>query len=141
MTYQQERERTIADLARDGMATRDITRILRQATTLHRLAEAQCNGDYPYANGSEWSRSASPSRLKICPECADEWAKTAFRKGVCPDCRAQAIVRAIVATYPGWTVAFGGDPRGCVLHLGSPAHPYDECGKNGHRGIGIPGRY
>ena len=91
--------------------------IMRLGATLQRLAEAQCNGDYPYFNGSRLTWKSA-----TCSQCEAECYPGALRKGgQCPDCRAQATLTALVAPY-GIVPYFQGDPRGCVVKLRFPRH-------------------
>lgn len=93
----------------------DLARVfLRIAATMQRLAEAQCNGDYPADNGERPTRE--------CSRCGLYWAPESLTKaGLCKDCRAEDRARAALATLPpGWTITTQGDPRGLVLRLVTP---------------------
>lgn len=46
-----DRDHAIRNMARLGITPRDQARLLRLGATLHRLAEAECNGDWPCDNG------------------------------------------------------------------------------------------
>lgn len=122
MSNKRWREQTFAELGRVGVGFEDSRLLLRYATTLQRLAEGQCNGDWPFDNGER--------RVVVCPECQGGCVRSAMRrpggKGepVCPDCALSARVRAKVdgwiesGRYPGLLRAeLQGDPRGCVLRL------------------------
>lgn len=129
MSYQEERDRFIAEATKDGLDVWTARRLLSNATTLHRLAEAQCNGDWPADNGER--------KTEACSRCGGHWVPSSLLKGkLCPDCRAEDRVKAMLP--PGWSPVFGGDPRGCVLVLSSPAHPWTDDGRG--RGIAVPVR-
>jgi hypothetical protein len=103
------REETIHTLARFGVNLATAQGLLRCGTTLHRLAEADCNGDWPYAKGGG----------ELCPKCSHGYfhASTIKRNG-CPHCSA---VKAAETLCPeGWRLEVQGDPRGRVLYLVTP---------------------
>lgn len=109
MAYSQDRDRCLMALAQAGFTLEQARQLLRLGTTLHRLAEAQCNGDYPYDKGCECpvvghsilTRWVPPAdEYIICSECEQDVRKVVCRKGRCPDCRAQDRVRRIVAEGP-----------------------------------------
>ena len=115
MSKQKDREEFVAIMAREvpSMPLDAVRRIMREATTLDRLAVAMCNGDWPCDNGER--------KTKQCSECAMGYAPSSLSKaGVCPDCRAQARVRKVCEAY-GIVPDFSGDPRGCVLKLKVPS--------------------
>lgn len=138
MTYQQERDQFIANFART-FPTVPVTvaaSLLRLSTTLHRLAEAQCNGDYPYDNGE---RKVIP-----CPACEAGTVRAELKgkHGTCPDCRATARVNDLVMRHlPTHKAIAGGDPRGCVLVLYSKTDTREDIDTGRARGLAIPGRY
>ena len=166
MSYTRERDLFINQASKEGLDLATITKLLRYATTLQRLAVARCNGDWPY-NGDR-------DRPSACPKCeASGVAKSAMRRSVdkcpcafvaaertrctdcggtrhpqiCPDCRTQELVIALLNHQTGaqrWngaiTPIFGGDPRGAVLRLSTPSYPYDDSGKNGANGLYVPAR-
>lgn len=103
--------------------------LMSKARTLQRLAEAQCNGDYPADNGERDTVE--------CPECNTYWAPQAL-KGTpkrCPDCRTSAQVRALVAEFPQIVPEFGGDPRGYVLVLKTQS---GQSNRFAGEGLGVP---
>jgi len=101
------REQTIVSLTKHGVSLDDERRALRQAATLQRLAEAQCNGDWPADNGQR--------ETKLCEHCGLAWHPSAFSKdGRCVDCRTEARSATLAAKY-GAKAITQGDPRGCVL--------------------------
>ena len=227
MSYQKERDEFIAQASREGLDLKTCRKLLRYATTLQRLAEAQCNGDWPYngdrdrpsaldtpctacggsgyiqhghadnrpmltakcnichGNGKTWHTKAAErhdKRYTTCPKCeASGVAKTAMRRTfgsadspchcdgtiadpaiedcprhggkVCPDCRTQELVQScLVEWYQHYcqntkvslnrlTIKpiFQGDPRGAVLRLATPNHPWSEDGRKGY-GLYVPAR-
>lgn len=130
-TTTREREDFIATMQReypdDAGVAAICRRIMRQGTTSLRLAEALCNGDWPCDNGER--------KLKECPECGTGYAPSSFRKGVCPDCRCEAIIREIclelgLRSEKGPTEPdFSGDPRGYTVKLKLPS---------GRTEVGVP---
>lgn len=124
MSRATDRENFIARMAKAGIRPDDSRKLLRYARTLHRLAEAQCNGDWPADNGER--------KVKECPRCEGLWAPSSFARGVCPDCRTEDLVRRVCAGYANAIVPkFGGDPRGCVLKLRVPGDPGNDFGGEG----------
>lgn len=115
MTKQQLREEFVGVMAREvpSMPLRDVRAIMRHATTLHRLAEAQCNGDWPCDNGER--------RVVPCVRCEGGYHPSVLNKAkVCPDCRTCDRVQALCAPH-NVQPCFQGDPRGCVLKLKVPS--------------------
>lgn len=91
------------------------TRLMRRGATCLRLAEAQCNGDWPADNGA---RKAVPCGGADDKGCGSYWVPSVL-KGAdkrCPTCRNEAAVRAICASL-GIQPAFQGEPRGATLRL------------------------
>lgn len=132
MSYQSERDHF---MARCQLSPETARALLRHATTLHRLAEAQCNGDWPADNGD--------GRTIPCPLCDRHWQPSSIQGGnaarmawrtvrvgneawsqgkpqqperACPDCRTEARIHALLegTQWQAWTQ---GDPRGYVLQL------------------------
>ena len=103
-----ERERFIHEATKAGLSLDIARKLLSIGATLHRLAEAQCNGDWPADNGQ---RATKP-----CPECEGLWVPSTILRGGCPDCRAQARTVRLLAGS-AWKPVFGGDPRGAVLSV------------------------
>lgn len=238
MSYTTERDEFISRATAEGLDLDTCRKLLRYATTLQRLAEAQCNGDWPYngdrdqpnavestcadckgkgemetgigmfpcdtchGNGRTWHRDAERDarhdlRYAVCPKCeASGVAKSAMRSSVetenrcatcneegpaggslqkavhrygptkhtfrpkplkvCPDCRTQELVRALLANRGGSdneglmqheieafnrniTPIFQGDPRGAVLRLATPGYPWSDDGSKGY-GLYVPAR-
>ena len=103
MSYSKEREEFISRATQEGLSLDTCRKLLRYATTLQRLAEAQCNGDWPY-NGDR----DRPSKVMALPPAmaGHEWApeETAASKQlrerhdkrytVCPKCMASGVARS-----------------------------------------------
>ena len=133
---QRDRAAFLYEAGREGLPIEVARKLLRYGTTLHRLAEAQCNGDWPYENGD--------GTAKPCSRCEGLW-RAQLAQGVCPDCRTSDAVKALFAmkqhtpetcpgrpcgsgcdheTWPygsGWRAKFQGDPRGAVLRIVAPS--------------------
>ena len=199
MSYTHDRDQFISLGAKEGLSLDTCRKLLRYATTLQRLQEAQCNGDYPYngdrdkhAHGNGpipgGKQSWYESYYTQCPKCeASGVARSAMRTSnflfgcsscsapiaadvpalldadcncggtatakkhkkvrVCPDCRTQELVQATLAcvasgcacgTEDKFKAHFNGDPRGAVLVLETPGHPWSEDGRG--RGLYVPAR-
>ena len=156
MSYRKERDEFINRATLEGLELPVILKLLRYATTLQRLAEAQCNGDWPADNGER--------KVKPCPRCEAGFVPSVFRTSdkrvprgtngaerynahntklecavkVCPDCRTTELVSQLLP--PEFKAHTNGDPRGAVLRLSTPGYPWDECGKNGAYGLYVPAR-
>jgi hypothetical protein len=110
MSYQRERDEFIAKAVSEGL-TLDVTRrLLRYASTLQRLAVAQCNGDWPY-NGDRDRPSRvfeSPGHLDVTgawlpSEGETEASKKAIerhdrRYTVCPKCETGGVNKSAMRT-------------------------------------------
>lgn len=159
MSYQRERDQFMVQVAGTlGIPT--ARALLRCATTLQRLAEAQCNGDWPADNGER--------KVVPCPLCESCWVPSQIQGGAlakeahrlarlrahlealtlsaqgkeakaCPDCRTEGQARQLVAGSP-YQIGTQGDPRGAVLSL-YPREATRESIKNGSaRRIYVPTR-
>ena len=135
MSRQSDRDSLIAQLARElpdhsiFVVTDLARRLMRAGTTLQRLAEAQCNGDWPADNGE---RVCQP--CQVCESC---WHPSVLLKAtikgeklskVCPDCRTQARVTALLAEY-NMRPIFQGDPRGAVFKVIPPSYAERNAGR------------
>lgn len=91
--------------------------VARNAATVHRLAEAVCNGDYPCDDGN--------SKPTACPVCEIGYRTAAAGKiqtdgstKGCVSCRADArLTAACLEAFPNYRVELGGDPRGATVRL------------------------
>lgn len=119
-------------------------RLLRWGRTYGRLAEAQCNGDWPADNGTvpHWE----------CGDCGRVWRTQppagGYDLAVCPSCRAERIIRETCDAFgphdlqpphvpaaegsiwrcPWVRADFQGDPRGYTVRLqvaGAPLDAYE----------------
>ena len=141
MTRQREREEFIAVMVKEGVPLAVTRQVLRYSATLQRLAEAQCNGDYPADNGER--------KVVPCSRCEAQWVRSSLvrdykapkiqRPGestarwvplICKDCRTSDLVTAALAPY-GITPVFQGDPRGCVVKLKVPSGYTNDMGREG----------
>jgi hypothetical protein len=124
---QRDREAFIVEATREGLHIDTARLLLRYASRLQRLQEAQCNGDWPYDNGQ---REVEP-----CPVCEAGTVPSELKgKGKkCPDCRTQDLVRKALPL--GFTAVFQGDPRGYVLLIKVPS---GRTSYSGAEGIGVP---
>lgn len=136
----EERGRFIEKLWGEGVPEHVARKILRYGATLHRLAEAQCNGDYPADNGER--------RVQGCCKCESLWAPetlmvrafdvrnphttTAMHAAcrICKDCRTEELVTEVLAPFNVEPI-FSGDPRGVVLKLKVPSGKTDDWGREG----------
>jgi hypothetical protein len=159
-SYQRERDEFIAKATKEGLELGLILKLLRYATTLHRLVEAQCDGDWPYNGDCDRPRcfcafddrghdeecleekARYDAKYMICPQCqATGVDKNAMRKKVCPNCRTQELVERLLRQSRCLAVAvFNGDPRGAVLRLSTLSYPYADNGSNGAYGLYVPAR-
>ncbi len=136
MSHKTDREQLVAQLARE-LPERSLYQVVelarklsRAGATLQRLAEAQCNGDWPADNGER--------RVVPCQVCEGSWVPAVLKHAtingervplVCPDCRAQSKVKALLAEY-GMLAIFGGDPRGPVLKVIPPSYAERNAGRD-----------
>lgn len=103
------REEFIHRAAEAGIPLHVARAFLRLGSTLHRLAEAQCNGDWPADNGER--------KVLPCSRCQMCWVPSSITKwGLCPDCRTSDRALALGKEY-GLDVIVNGDPRGAVLSI------------------------
>ena len=102
-----QRNEVFAALGARGIRYETACKALRHGTTLQRLAEAQCNGDWPANNGER--------KVAECKRCQGMWVPSVLLKGgLCPDCRCEDNAKAL-AEANGAKADIGGDPRGAVL--------------------------
>jgi hypothetical protein len=158
MNYQRERDQFIVQATSAGLSLDQASRLLRCATTLHRLAEAQCNGDWPADNGTR--------TVEACPVCGSSWVPSQITGGAraqaatsravkpfgaitvdmvhtakaCPDCRTESLVHEAL-DGSSLMPECGGDPRGCVLKLYQRGTPREDIDSGRARAIYVPGRY
>ena len=124
---------------------------MRHASTLQRLAAAQCNGDWPADNGVRPTEE--------CPLCSSHWVPSAICGGkladtaardagqyplvriACPACRTAAAIRAIVReSLPMFQPVFTGDPRGYVVRLTPATATHEDIDTGRAPMVYVPGR-
>lgn len=147
MSYQNERDQFLARMTAEGLPLHIITSLLRSATTLQRLAEAQCNGDWPADNGERkvvqcvsCEQSWVPSNLKKTAYMTEGKGGRTYYRLECQDCR---MMRRLVALMPsGWAIDTQGDPRGYVLRVIPPSYAERNAGRDqfNRDTIGVPTR-
>lgn len=133
MSYSKQRDEFIATMTKEGLSVDKARALLRYASTLHRLAEAQCNGDWPYNGdrGHQWQSR----HFVTCPDCESSGvAKSSMRTSnqhvkVCPDCRTTELVKA--ALPEGFKAIVNRDPRGAVLKIQVPSGKTDDWRREG----------
>ena len=122
MSRQREREEFLVAMAKEGVSIEQGWALLRHARTLHRLAEAVCDGTWPADNGQR--------PTAVCPVCGGLWAPEAICGQRCSGCRAEAAVRQLLVGT-GIEPVFSGDPRGAVLKLRLPSGCTNDWGQTG----------
>jgi hypothetical protein len=139
MSRHTDREQLVAQLARE-LPERSLYQVVelarklsRAGATLQRLAEAQCNGEWPADNGVRETRE--------CDACSTGWHPSVLKRckapgalnlrgaHVCPNCRTRATVTALLAEY-GMRPIFQGDPRGAVFKVIPPSYAERNTGKD-----------
>jgi hypothetical protein len=121
---QKDREDFISIMSAEGVPLQVSRQLLRAGATLHRLAVAQCNGDYPADGGfGKWA-------TKPCERCELHWAASVLKGSFCPDCRTEDRVKALCAKH-GLEAITGGDPRGAVLIIKVPSGRTNDWGSRG----------
>lgn len=128
MSYTKERDEFIAIATAEGLSVEAALLLLRYATTLERLAVAQCNGAWPADNGER--------ATVVCPNCASCFAPSSLRRSsetkglkICQDCRTAELIRACLPE--GYHPIINGDPRGAVLKIGVPSGKTNDWGREG----------
>ena len=141
MRSQRWREEFLVRTAQAGLPLDVARKVLRHAATLQRLAEAQCNGDWPADNGER--------KVISCPRCGICWVRVSmvadksqpvvngFRPLICQDCRKSDLIIDLVAPY-GFQAFFAGDPRGAVVTLASVNVKREDFESGRERGISVP---
>lgn len=126
MGYQREREDFIARLARWGVSTDVARALLRAATTYHRLAERECNGD-DWCHG-DTERAKRWGYLVLCPFkgklaclCGKSAEESTHHYVTRSSVQLDAIVRRLAKLRPESgldTIMFQDDPRGYEITVG-----------------------
>lgn len=121
------REQFIHTMAQEGIPLDVARKLMRYEATLHRWAEGQCNGDFPFDNGER--------KVTECPRCQILAHRSHMLKsGLCKECNYQDRIIALLAPY-NVTPVFNGDPRGPAILLKVPSGRTDDWGQ---RGICVP---
>ena len=134
MTYSQEREEFIADMAKEGLPVSVTRQVLAMANRLQRYAELSCNSEA--ADRDRTKCPADPSRA-VRGEClcgyleGDDNGHETVPKIDVYEARTQRRLAALFANRPGFTANFQGDPRGAVVKIAVPSGRYDDMGKVG----------
>lgn len=121
------REQFLMAASRLGLNDYMARRLCRLASTHNRLAEAECNGDWPCDNGerqvvecsrcgSGYVRSAmfrdhTQPKIQLPGESKPHWIPL-----ICKSCKTQDNISALCREY-GIGVEFQGDPRGWTVTL------------------------
>lgn len=157
MSYQAEREQFIYRVTREGLPLQAAHSLLRQATTINRLAELACSSE-----AADRDRIPCPAATQVVRHFGGK-DRTLLRRptGPClcdyvntvdalqgthetiPRIRLQdyqAEQRAIKAVPDGWTVLTEGDPRGYTLKVIPPSYAERNKGKDRFNldSIGVP---
>jgi hypothetical protein len=118
-----DREQWLMNASRLGLNDYQARKLARLASTHNRLAEAECNGDYPCDNGER--------KVIWCDRCGSGYVRSAtFASGnepltghdgpysgrICKSCRTEDLIRHFAALYQ-IGVEFQGDPRGWTVTL------------------------
>ena len=146
MSYTSEREQFIARMAKEGLSLDATLVLLRQATTIHRLAEMACSSET-----ADRDRIPCPCAVGPSSEAADRYpclcdydhereAHTDIPRISLQDYRAEQ--RAIAAVPAGWRVITEGDPRGYTLRVIPPSYTDRNAGRDRFNleSIGVPAR-
>ena len=129
-----ERSEFIARLARADVPAEISRLVMRHAATIHRLAEASCNGVQWY--DPRGPRHKLDGTAYACGDTVDTDARKPARlwaNVTCPDCkstRAEARIVALLKPY-GIEAKFQGDPRGAVAKLRVPGDRGNDWGGEG----------
>lgn len=125
-----DRDIFIAEGTKAGLSMYQMHGLLRVAKTIERLAEAQCNGDFPADNGRR--------HVEEC-QCGQRWCPSVFKgkPNLCPDCRATLKAEALVKDS-GLIAECSGDPRGYTLKLYPANSTRQQRDSGAARYIGVP---
>jgi hypothetical protein len=164
MGYQKERDEFLSIMGQEGIRPDVARSLLREATTLQRLAELECSSEAADRDqvrcpaGRITAKKSAPCLCKdygsfdeakaeplldpaLGAEVRARLRATAARRahGTIPrhmvkSAASEARVRK-VCTAHNLTPHFGGDPRGCVLLVGVPSGRTNDWGQ---RGIAVP---
>jgi hypothetical protein len=150
MTKTQARHDFIATMTPEGVPVRVLELVMRHATTLHRLAERECNGDdwqggdakLAYQVGTMVACPRAPKQsfnrnglyigpdTDYCPTCDTKAGHSLMTKSAVREAAIQARICTLLAPYR-ITPVFSGDPRGAVVKLRVPSGKTDDWGQIG----------
>jgi hypothetical protein len=138
MSYQQERDRFVAQMASEGLPLHAIETLLRAATTMQRLAELACSSEAADRDRIPCPASKDPKAVCLCDLSDGE--HTDIPRIRLQDWRTEG--RAHAAIPPGWSINSQGDPRGYVLRVIPPSYAARNAGRDIHNldAIGVPAR-
>ena len=99
MTTTKERDQFVINANKEGLDLATIHKLLRYATTLQRLAVAQCNGDWPY-NGDRDRPSCSCAFIdhQHGDSCVKEKARFDAQFTECPKCETSGVSKSSLRT-------------------------------------------
>ncbi len=158
-SYQREREEFITRVTREGLPLNAAHSLLRQATTIQRLAELACSSeaaDRDRIKCPAWSRygpyvddmpetpaDSAPCLCDIDHDGVGRDGNPASVHTKIPRITLrdhQAEQRAIKAVPVGWQVITEGDPRGYTLKVIPPSYTERNAGKDRFNleAIGVP---
>ena len=118
-----DREQWLMQAVRLGLNDYQARKLARFASTHNRLAEAECNGDYPCDNGER--------KVVWCDRCGSGYVRSATFLAkhepltghtgpasgrICKSCKTEDNIRHFAAMYQVG-VDFQGDPRGWTVKL------------------------
>lgn len=135
--YQAQREEFIGRMVREGMDVETARLVLRDAATVQRWAEAECNGEIQRDDNGE-----NPERV-YGHSIRSVWHETRFKV---PDRDAQAQARIRKRMPRGFAAVFQGDPRGACVKILTPSGDGDSwetlarCGRGHVTRHAIPGK-
>src|SRR3990167_8238502 len=126
MSYTRERDLFINQASKEGLDLATITKLLRYATTLQRLAVARCNGDWPYNGDRDRPElaphpSASMNRPEDIMARRERWDK---QYPTCPKCEASGVAKsAMRRSVDKCPCAFVAAERTRCTDCGGTRHP------------------
>lgn len=153
MSYQHDRDEFIAETAKRGLPLTVAEALLRAATTLHQLAERECNGDDWHMGDLVPCPVEQAAHARNCTRRLAPMAECSCEKGQawCPTCSGQGgehgrvsvssvrvartmrrLERLMRQQAPaGFGLRHSGDPRGAVLKLTLPDGATNDWGRTG----------
>ena len=103
-----DRTAFMLNAARMGLGDHVVERLTRLAVTHDRLAEAECNGDWPCDNGER--------KVTFCSRCESGYVPSKVIRGQCESCRTEERIKSLLFGS-GVAAEFSGDPRGWTVKL------------------------